>query len=97
MEITSTILSMHFVSVRVVEPYRSTDTATAWKKPRIILAELSDFYMTDSLSIAVHDFARRMLTLLLFDEILLPRCMDLSTDPYVVLLKVPMNSVLFTI
>ena len=49
----------------MVQAYNSTDTATAWKK--------SDFLMVVNLSIAVYALPMCMLTLLLVDEILLPR------------------------
>ena len=61
-----------FVSVQAVNPCGTTDTATAWKKSHFILLEGTDFYMIDSLSITVHAFVMRMLTLLSVDEILLP-------------------------
>ena len=57
---------MRFVSVHVVHLHSSTDTVTAKKKSRL------DFYMIDNPSIAVHAFARRKLTSLSVDEILLP-------------------------
>ena len=44
--------SKHFV--RVLQPYNSTNTATAWKKSCFILSEPSDFPMVNNLSIAVH-------------------------------------------
>ena len=60
-----------YVSIPVVHPYSSTDTATAWKKFPYILSERSDFYMFDNLSIAVHTFVIYMLTSFSVDEILL--------------------------
>ena len=45
----------------------------AWKKLCFILTVMSDFYMTDSLSIAVYAFASRVLMPVSVDEILLPR------------------------
>ena len=52
---------VRFVSVQVVHPYSSMDTAAAWKKLRFILSYRSDFHMTNSLSIAVHGYASRVL------------------------------------
>ena len=46
---------------------------TAWKKLHFILSIRSDFHMTDSLLIAVHAFASRMLMSVSVDETLLPR------------------------
>ena len=67
-------------SVHVVDPYSSIDTTAAWKKLRFILSVRSDFHMTDSLSIAVHSFASCVLMSFLFDKILLPREVNLSTS-----------------
>ena len=50
----SSFFSSRFISIQVVHPYRSIDTTAAWKKPRFILSVRFDFYMIDSLSIAVH-------------------------------------------
>ena len=52
----SSFFSLRLVSVHVVHPYSSVDTTAAWKKLRFILSVRSDFHMTDSLLIAVHDF-----------------------------------------
>ncbi len=41
----------------MVHPYSSIDTTTAWRKLHFILSVRSDFYMTDTLSIAAHAFA----------------------------------------
>ena len=60
------------VSVHVVHPYSSINTTAAWKKLCFILSVRSDFYMTDSLSIADHTFASRMLISISVDETLLP-------------------------
>ena len=60
-------LSMLFVSIHVVHPYSSIDTATALKKSRFILSD-------------VHVFARRILISLLSDEILLPMYVNLPTN-----------------
>ena len=62
------------------QPYSSNDTATAWKEFRFILSERSDFYMIDNQSVSFLTFARRMLTSLSVDEILLPRYMNLCTN-----------------
>ena len=55
-------------------------TATTWKRSHYILSERSDFYMIYNLSIASHAFARRMLTSLSVDEILLLRHVNWSTN-----------------
>ena len=47
----SSLFSIRFVSVHVVHPYSSIDTTAAWKKLRFILSVMSDFHITDSLSI----------------------------------------------
>ena len=69
----SSFFFIHLFSVHVVHPYYSTDTTAAWKNLRFILSDRSDFRMTDSLSIAVHDFASHVLMSFSVDEILLPR------------------------
>ena len=61
-----------FVSVHL--PYMCMDTDTAWKKSGFILSDRLDFHIIDSLSIAFHTFAMRMLTSLSVNEILLPKC-----------------------
>ena len=72
---------MHFVSVSLVVHLCSCiDTATAWKKSRFILSIKSDFHMIVNLSIIVHSFARRVLTSIAVDEILLPGYVNLSTN-----------------
>ena len=45
----------------------------AWKKLCFILSDRSDFQMTNSLSIAVHAFASRVMMSFSVDEMLLPR------------------------
>ena len=65
--------SIRLVGVHVVHPYSSIDTTAAWKKLRFILSVKSDFHMTDSLSIAVYGFARRVLMPVSVNETLLPR------------------------
>ena len=71
--------STHFVSTHVVHPYISIDTATAWKKSRIISSDRSEFYMIDNLS-SIPCFSKRMMTSLSVDEILLSRYMNWSTN-----------------
>ena len=44
-----------------MHPYSNIDMTAAWKKLRFILSVRSDFYMTASLSLAVHAFAGRVL------------------------------------
>ena len=68
------------VSVQVVHPQSSIDTIAAWKKLRFILSVRSDFYMIDSLSIAVHAFVSRVSMSFSVDETLLPRQVNLSTS-----------------
>ena len=41
----------------MVHPCSSIDTITAYKKLRNILSAMSDFHMTEILSIAVHAYA----------------------------------------
>ena len=79
-QFTSSFFSIHFVSVHVVHPNSSTDTTTALKKYCLILSDRSDFYIIDSLSIAVNAFTKRILTSLSVDEMLLPRYVNLSTN-----------------
>ena len=67
-----------FVDVYVVQPYRNTNTCTAWNNSRFILSERSDFYMINSLPIAVYAFPMCILTLLSIDDILLPLYMNWS-------------------
>ena len=64
--------SIRLVRVHVVHVYSSIYTNAAWKKIRFILSVRSDFHMTNSLSIAVHAFASRMLMSVSIDETLLP-------------------------
>ena len=56
------------------------DTATAWKKSCFLFSDRSGFHIIDNLSIAVHIFARHILSSLLVDEILLPMYVNLSTN-----------------
>ena len=64
----------------MVHPYSSIDTIAAWKKLLFILSVRSDFYMTQSLSTAVHAFASHVLMSVSVDETLLPRKANLSTS-----------------
>ena len=43
-------------------PYCRIDTFATWKKLHFISLDLSDFHIIDNLSIAVHAFARHILT-----------------------------------
>ena len=56
----------------MVHPYSSTDTTAVSRKPFFILSEWSDFHMIDSLLIALHAFARRILISFLDDTIYQP-------------------------
>ena len=67
-------------SVKVVQPYNSIDTATAWKNSRVILSVRSDFHIIDNRSIAVHVFPLQMLTSLSVDEMLLPSYVNWFTS-----------------
>ena len=69
----SSFYSIRLLSVHVVLPYSSIDTTAAGKKLSFILSVRSDFHLTDSLLIAVHAFASRVLMPISVDEILLPR------------------------
>ena len=60
-ELPSSFLSICVVSGHVVHPYSSIYMTAAWKKLYFILSDRFDFHMSDSLSIAVHDFASCML------------------------------------
>ena len=69
----SIFFSIRLVSVQVVHPYSSVDTTADWKKLHFILSVRSDFHMTDSLSIAAHAFASRVLISFSVAETLFPR------------------------
>ena len=69
----SIFFSICFVSVDVVHPYSSIDMTAAWKKLRFIISIRSDFHITNSLSLALHAFASRVLMSVSVDETLLPR------------------------
>ena len=72
-QLPSSLFLIRVVSVHVVHPRCSMDTTAVWKKLRLILSDRSDIHMTDSLSIAVHTFARRVLMSVSVDETLLLR------------------------
>ena len=76
----SSFFSISFVNIYVVHPYYSMDTTTARKKFRFNSSDRLNFHMIDSLSIAVHAFARRKLISFSVDKTLLPRHMNLSTN-----------------
>ena len=75
-----------FVSIHMVHPCSSMETATAGKKFCFILLEKSDFQM-------IHVFSRHMLTSLSVDEILLLRYVNRSTNFKGLPLKVKMARV----
>ena len=52
----------------MVQPFNTTDMATAWKKSSLILSKRSDFHMVINPSTAVHSFPMHILTLLSVDE-----------------------------
>ena len=60
-QLPSSFLSIRLVSVHVEHPYSRIDTNAAWKKLRLILSDSSDFHLNVSLSMAVQDFASRLL------------------------------------
>ena len=68
------------VSVQLVHPYCSSDTAEAWKKSHLILSKRSDFHISNNQSIAGHKFSICILTLFSVDEILLLRCVNWSAN-----------------
>ena len=68
-----------FVRGLGVQPYTITDMTIVWKIFRFILSEISDFYIIDNPSIAVHAFSTRTLTSLSKNEILLPMYMNWFT------------------
>ena len=72
-KLPSSFFVSRFVSVQVVHPYSSIDTAAAWKKQRFISSVRYDFLMIKSLSIAVHAFVSRVSMSFSVDETLLPR------------------------
>ena len=78
----SSFFSMCFVSVHVVHPLSSIDTTITWKEFCFISLDWLDFYMINSLLIAVHIFAWHILTSLSVDEtlLLLWTCLLISED-----------------
>ena len=52
-QLPSSFFSIRLVSIHVVHPHSRIDTISAWKKLHFIL---SDFHVTNNLSIAVHAF-----------------------------------------
>ena len=62
-QLAASFFSIRLVSVHVVYLYSSIDTTAAWKKNAFYLSDRSYFHMTDSLSIAVHTFANRVLVI----------------------------------
>ena len=64
----------------MVDRYCSTDTPTNSKESCFILSQRSNFHMFDNVSVAVHAFAKRLLSLFSVKEILLPRCVNGSTN-----------------
>ena len=69
---------MYCISFHVVHPFNSM--ATTWKKSHFILLDRSDFHMIDNLSIAVHAFAKHMLTSLSINEMLPLMYVNLSSN-----------------
>ena len=60
-KLPTSFFSIDLVSVHEVHPYSNIDVTAALKKLSFILSVMSDFHMTDSLSLAAHVFARRVL------------------------------------
>ena len=71
-QLSSSFLSIRLVNLHVVNPY-CIDMTAARKKNCFILPDMSDFHMTDSLSMAVHDFASHVLMSFSVEETLLPK------------------------
>ena len=63
MYLSSNFSSKHFFKVQVVQPYSSTDIATAWKNSCLILSEKTDFHMVVNLSISIPALPMRVLAL----------------------------------
>ena len=74
------LFSVRLINIHVVHPYSRIDTTDACKKLCFILLDKSDFRMIDKLSIAVHDFAMRILMSFSVDVTLLPRCVNLFAN-----------------
>ena len=72
-QIPSSFLSIHLVSVHVVHLYSRIDTTAIWKKLRFILSDKFDFYMIDNQSIIDNAFTRSILMSFSVDETLFPR------------------------
>ena len=70
MQFPSSLFSVKFVYEHVVHPYSSIDTATTWKKSRLILRDILDFHKIDNLAITVYNFAGRILKVLSVEEAL---------------------------
>ena len=70
-KLPSNFFSIHLVSIQVMYLYSNMDMSAAWKKFDFISSDRSDFHITDSLSIAVHAFASRILMSFLINETLL--------------------------
>ena len=70
----SNFFSRRFVKFQVVQPYSSTDTATA---SRFIFSERSDFYIVNNLSIAAMLYLSRFLSVMAFQ----PSCVIYSQKP----------------
>ena len=85
-QLLSSYCSIHLVSIHVVHPYSSINATVAGKKLRFILLVKSDFYITNSLLIAVHAFVK-----LHIDVTLLPRYVNLSTSFKELLFSVEMS------
>ena len=76
----SSFFSKHLIKVQLMQPYNSTDMATAWNNSCFILSERLDFHVVVKLSIVVHAFPMHMLRYVDIDEIWLPRCMNSSIN-----------------
>ena len=76
----SSFFSICFVIVHVVHPCSSINTITTWEKFCFVLWHRFDFYMIDTVSIAVNAFTRHIFMSLSVDGILLPSYMNLSTN-----------------
>ena len=70
--LVTSFLSIRLVRFHIVHPFSSIDMNAAWKKMRFILSIMSDFLMTDRLSIAVHAFTSHALMSVSVNETLLP-------------------------
>ena len=68
-QLLSSFFALCLVSIHVVHPYSNIDTTAARNELCFILSVRSDFHMTDSLLIADHAFASRMLISVSVDDI----------------------------